>query len=643
MKSPILISMCLGLFILSAEINAQCLDDSLSNNVAGTDFGSWLVADGDMNNDGYNDIVVEANLSKKVYVYSGKTLEILYTFNITLNNYNSTPQITLGGDVNYDGYDDLIVGAPAASPPGVYVYSGRTGEVLYVFNDETDGTNLGNTIDYAGDVNNDGRDDVIALDDLSKAVVFSGRTGEVLYKYTNEAEHDLWGILVGGLGDVNNDGYDDIFISDAGSIPEDMYGWLYVMSGYDGDTLFAFTGKGADDVLGWIALGPGDINNDGYDDILTSSMDSTYLFSGATGEVLLATPVMARWFFKVGDTDIDGIPELGIIMRENSIYKTRIYSGATFSEIFEVPGVRAAAGDIYNDGYPEIIIAKDVVEEDSLAWLEIYKYGDSDCDGVIDELDVCPDIFNPDQEDHDGDGIGDSCDTCVEIEFNMSTAVCFIEGTAPAGEPETAQTPFQIKVTSWLEDCYPSDTISAFKVTARYDANLLIFDSAHINPGMWDGYLEYEEIQNGHYNDVSVTLLDGHARIQDDYMTFCFLDFRAKCQANLQATPIDITSPSQPGNCWIIIGEEYFPSKFNDGRVTAVMGEFPCYTCGDFDGSGSINILDITAFVKYLYKGAPAPTMPQSGDVDNSGELNIIDISVIVNYLYRNGPELNCP
>ena len=73
------------------------------------------------------------------------------------------------------------------------------------------------------------------------------------------------------------------------------------------------------------------------------------------------------------------------------------------------------------------------------------------------------------------------------------------------------------------------------------------------------------------------------------------------------------------------------------------MGEFPCYTCGDFDGSGSINILDITAFVKYLYKGGPAPTMPQSGDVDNSGELNIIDISVIVNYLYRNGPELNCP
>jgi len=134
MKSPILISMCLGLLILSAEINAQCLDDSLSNNVAGTDFGSWLVADGDMNNDGYNDIVVEANLSKKVYVYSGKTLEILYTFNITLNNYNSTPQITLGGDVNYDGYDDLIVGAPAASPPGVYVYSGRTGEVTtYLF------------------------------------------------------------------------------------------------------------------------------------------------------------------------------------------------------------------------------------------------------------------------------------------------------------------------------------------------------------------------------------------------------------------------------------------------------------------------------------------------------------------------------
>ena len=225
----------------------------------------------------------------------------------------------------------------------------------------------------------------------------------------------------------------------------------------------------------------------------------------------------------------------------------------------------------------------------------------------------------------------------------MSTAVCFIDGTTSTGQNETAHVPFRIKVTSFLEDCYPTDTISAFKVTAQYDPNLLIFDSAWITPDIWDGDIEYEVIPGTRYNDIGVTLLNGHAIINEDYMTLCFFAFRAKCQANLSRIPVDITTPSLPGNNWIIIGEEYLPSKLRNGMVTAAMGEIPCYTCGDFDGSGAINILDITSFVKYLYKGGPAPTMPEAGDVDNSGDLNIIDVSVTVNYLYKNGPELNCP
>ena len=157
-------------------------------------FGWFVNSAGDLNDDGYNDIVVEANRSRKVYVYSGKTLDILYSFNITINNYNSTSRVSIGGDVNNDGYDDLIVGAPDETPPGVYVYSGRTGEVLYILNDVTGGNNLGHTVEYAGDVNNDGRDDIIALGGLKEAVIFSGRTGEVLYRYTNESGHDLWGV-----------------------------------------------------------------------------------------------------------------------------------------------------------------------------------------------------------------------------------------------------------------------------------------------------------------------------------------------------------------------------------------------------------------------------------------------------------------
>ena len=67
------------------------------------------------------------------------------------------------------------------------------------------------------------------------------------------------------------------------------------------------------------------------------------------------------------------------------------------------------------------------------------------------------------------------------------------------------------------------------------------------------------------------------------------------------------------------------------------------WICGDADGSESINILDVTAIINYLYKGGPAPDPIVSADVNNSGNLNILDVTTIINYLYKSGPALNCP
>jgi len=70
--------------------------------------------------------------------------------------------------------------------------------------------------------------------------------------------------------------------------------------------------------------------------------------------------------------------------------------------------------------------------------------------------------------------------------------------------------------------------------------------------------------------------------------------------------------------------------------------EYAPYICGDADGSGAINLLDITFLITYLYKSGPAPSPPEAGDADNSGALNLLDVTYLINYLYKDGPEPSC-
>jgi len=67
------------------------------------------------------------------------------------------------------------------------------------------------------------------------------------------------------------------------------------------------------------------------------------------------------------------------------------------------------------------------------------------------------------------------------------------------------------------------------------------------------------------------------------------------------------------------------------------------FSCGDVDAGGSVNILDATYIINYLYKGGPAPNPPGSADVNGSGSTNILDVTYLINYLYKDGPALMCP
>jgi hypothetical protein len=71
-----------------------------------------------------------------------------------------------------------------------------------------------------------------------------------------------------------------------------------------------------------------------------------------------------------------------------------------------------------------------------------------------------------------------------------------------------------------------------------------------------------------------------------------------------------------------------------------VTGEF---TCGDADGDGNVNMLDILHLIAYLYKGGVAPEPLVAADVNGDGSINMLDILYLIAYLYKGGPEPDCP
>jgi hypothetical protein len=67
------------------------------------------------------------------------------------------------------------------------------------------------------------------------------------------------------------------------------------------------------------------------------------------------------------------------------------------------------------------------------------------------------------------------------------------------------------------------------------------------------------------------------------------------------------------------------------------------FLCGDLNGDGSINILDITYLIAYLYQGGPPPVIIHVADVNGNYRVDILDITCLISYLYMSGSDLNCP
>ncbi len=288
----------------------------LYGNATNEDRFGWNISYADINNDGYNDMLVGAPTNNSadgsktdtgaVYVFFGYgniASGDIFPSSANVTIYGTIPDGQFGWDVDAAGevnettkkYEDIVVGCPGSDKGNAYIIDGWS--ILQQSTDE-------------------GGDGIIYVDDVDVDII----------NITGESSGDKFGASVAGVGDTNGDGYDDVVFgapyNDNGDNTD--AGAVYIL---EGSGSLQSTYSAGDEYLtklisttepirymGFSVAGAGDVDNDGYTDVIIGApgVDKAYIYHGSsTGLAFTNTNTTVEDF------------------NRGSYYRTRVKSNAT--------------------------------------------------------------------------------------------------------------------------------------------------------------------------------------------------------------------------------------------------------------------------------------------------------------------------
>lgn len=405
---------------------------TIEGNQVEAQMGFAVNAAGDHNGDGYGDIIIGARFYDNgqanegaVFIHNGSPTGVSQTANAVIESNQGEAwmgnAVASAGDVNGDGYSDIVVGVftydNGQNDEGIVVtYNGRpdapgaTAKVATL--SAVSGASAGASVSIVGDLDGDGLDDIAVgapnfdsgQNDEGALFVHYGDavTGTSFQKTWEGGIADIkFGSSVSGAGDVNGDGLNDIIVGAPGKVNGLNIGAAFVILGAGKNVnpgipveLYA----GGNSGFGAAVSGAGDINRDGYDDIIIGAPNGSKANTPNSGVVYIylgsASGINSQNVTNVSsglanthignslsseDTNGDGYSDIIVGANQASIGQngegavfiwrgsaSGIATDAIFDGLLQLDQVDAGmgisvagAGDVNGDGYGDVVVGSD--------------------------------------------------------------------------------------------------------------------------------------------------------------------------------------------------------------------------------------------------------------------------------------------